>query len=98
MSKIMLPITYDNAEKVIMKCREYDSYFDVDLKVGRYVIDAFSYLGVMSLCNHTVQVKPVIAALKDTIDNEKVKELFEELKLLGAYEEDQDNENCNNEE
>lgn len=88
MSRIILPITYDNAESVINVCRSFDRDFDIDLRCGSKIVDAFSYLGVIRLCNHTVEVAPVIAALKNGIDQEKIKELFEELKPLGAYEED----------
>lgn len=88
MSRIMLPVTYDNAENIINTCRSFDRDFDIDLRCGSKIVDAFSYLGVIRLCNHTVEVSPVIAALKDSIDNEKVKKLFEALKPLGAYEEE----------
>lgn len=89
MPKLMLPLTYDNIPKVVKACEPYIRYFDIDLRYGRHSVDAISYLGVLSFCNHTVQVVPVIAALKDDVDEEKVNWLFKELKQLGAYEEEE---------
>ena len=79
MPKILIKITHENAEDVVMICRKYRGDFDIDLKAGRHVIDSTSMLGVFSLCNHLVQVIPV------EFDAAKINELFNDLQPLGAY-------------
>ena len=88
MKKIKLPIMYDNVQKIVRTCELFMQYFDIDFKYGRHSVDAISYLGVLSFCNHTVDVIPLIAALKDEIDEEKVEALFEALQEFGAYREE----------
>ena len=82
MADIFIKVTYENAEEIVMICRNYQDDFDVDLQVGRHVVDATSILGVMSLCNHIVQVIPVGS---EEIDDNKIQRLLQELKPLGAY-------------
>ncbi len=81
--KIYLDLKNDNAEKVVMICRSYEQYFDIDLKCGQMEIDAFSWLGVFGLVNHTVQVIPIIGDKADNLDT--VMQLYKELKPYGAY-------------
>lgn len=88
MKKLMIPITYENVQPIVRVCEPYMKYFDIDLKYGRHSVDATSYLGVLSFCGHTVEVIPLVAALKDDVDDDKVRELFDKLKLLGGYEEE----------
>ena len=78
--QIYLNLKHEDVERISAICGSYRDWFDIDLKFGRYTVDGCSYLGVLLLSDHIVQVCPV----PDT--NEKIKiKLFEKLKPYGAY-------------
>lgn len=66
--------TVNNAALFIAKCGTYD--FDIDLKYNRYIIDAKSTLGVMS-------ISPDCECLVDihTDDEELIERFKEDIKL-----------------
>lgn len=46
------------AKKLINMCEKYHDKMDIDVIHGRYVIDAYSVLGVHSLIGHVVTLDP----------------------------------------
>lgn len=48
----------DSAEKLVKMCQKYKGLMDIDIICGRYIIDAYSMLGVHSLIGHMVSVEP----------------------------------------
>lgn len=66
----------DAAEKLLSVCRKYRNTVDIDIVYGRYIVDAFSILGVHSLIGHIVTVVPQIDD-KDLI--EKIRMEIEEI-------------------
>lgn len=67
--------TFRNSEDVSKICQMYhDKYhIDMDAYYGRYVIDACSLLGVMSLVGNTIQIRAI------TDDENISKTLYKEL-------------------
>ena len=68
--------TMDVINKLVRICDRYKETMDIDMLYGRYVVDAASLLGVMSLMGNVVEIKP------NTNDPELAKKLFEELELI----------------
>ena len=48
----------ESAEKLLRMCERYKDLMDIDIICGRYIIDAYSMLGVHSLIGHMVSVEP----------------------------------------
>lgn len=48
----------ESAEKLVKMCQKYKGLMDIDIICGRYIIDAYSMLGVHSLIGHMVSVEP----------------------------------------
>lgn len=48
----------ESAEKLLRMCERYKDLMDIDIICGRYIIDAYSMLGVRSLIGHMVSVDP----------------------------------------
>lgn len=80
--KIKIDVSIDNVNKICSICDAYD--FDVNIVCGIKCVDGKSTLGVMEMCNHTVEVIPV------THDYHKVSEFFTRLEEVGAYLEEEE--------
>lgn len=67
--------TFRNSEDVSKICQTYHDkyYIDMDAYYGRYVIDACSLLGLMSLVGNTIQIRAI------TDDENISKTLYKEL-------------------
>lgn len=48
----------ESAEKLLRMCERYKGLMDIDIICGRYIIDAYSMLGVHSLIGYIVSVEP----------------------------------------
>lgn len=48
----------ESAEKLLRMCERYKDLMDIDIICGRYIIDAYSMLGVHSLIGHIVTIDP----------------------------------------
>lgn len=48
----------ESAEKLVKMCQKYKGLMDIDIICGRYIIDAYSMLGVHSLIGRTVSIDP----------------------------------------
>ena len=48
----------ESAENLVKMCQKYKGLMDIDIICGRYIIDAYSMLGVHSLIGHMVSVEP----------------------------------------
>lgn len=73
-------ISLDKIETVNKLCKICDKYdFDINVEYGRYVIDAKSILGVMSLLGNIVKIVPI------TSDDNEIDKLYIEMEDIGAY-------------
>ena len=86
MLKIKLD-TIEKCEKLVQICKKYQDVTIVDIYYGHYVVDGCSFLGVMSLLLHEVEIN-VVESKRVTDDIHPIKEMMtEELKNIGAWRE-----------
>lgn len=50
--------SWESARKLLNMCDKYRGKMEIDVIHGRYVIDAYSVLGVHSLVGHVVSLEP----------------------------------------
>ena len=70
--------TLEIASKLVKICENYKAHMDIDVILGKYVVDGCSFLGVISLLDNVVEVKPI------TDDDLLVEYFIKELKDIGA--------------
>lgn len=73
-------LLYLDLEKVNDLCNICDmAPFDVSVISSNAIVDGSSVMGVMGLCDRTVELKPV------TTNTIKITEFYKKVKPLGAY-------------
>ena len=79
--------TIDKCEKLVQICKRYQDVTIVDVYYGHYVVDGCSFLGVMSLLLHEVEIN-IIESKKVTDNIYPIKEMMiQELNDIGAWRE-----------
>ena len=74
----------ETIERLCRICTKYKDDFDIDIEYGRYTVDGCSILGVSSLMGNIVRIHP---PSEDRNSNtELIKNMYSELKKIGAYE------------
>jgi hypothetical protein len=50
--------TLEVANKLVKICEQYKTHVDIDVILGKYVVDGCSFLGVISLLDNIVKIVP----------------------------------------
>ena len=80
--RIKMDLNIDNVNQLCSICDSCG--FEVDIVCGIKCVDGKSTLGVMELCNHTVEIVPIAH------DYNTISEFYSKIEELGAYMENEE--------